>query len=258
MVQGIAKFKEYFAEYVGQYVFIGGTACDIILGRLGEDFRTTKDFAIVLLIEALSEDFVKTFIRFIEAGGYTHINKGSGDNQFYRFEKPKDSKFPHMIELFSKTPDYLQSIDASLAPIHVNDEVISLSAILLNDEYYTLLQEGVILIDDVAVLDLEYIILFKIKAWLDLSQRKAAGESIDTKSIKKHKNDVFRLVANIDIDSSINITRQIKEDIKQFIINIAEESIDFKNLGIKNVTKQELIDIIEKCYNLSEVFTGLK
>ena len=27
MVYGLEKFKEYFADYTNQYVFIGGTAC---------------------------------------------------------------------------------------------------------------------------------------------------------------------------------------------------------------------------------------
>lgn len=31
MVRGIDIFKNYFDGYTGQYVFIGGTACDIIL-----------------------------------------------------------------------------------------------------------------------------------------------------------------------------------------------------------------------------------
>ena len=31
MVRGVEKFKEYFRDYAGQYTFIGGTACDIIL-----------------------------------------------------------------------------------------------------------------------------------------------------------------------------------------------------------------------------------
>ena len=34
---------------------------------------------------------------------------------------------------------------------------------------------------------------YKIKAWLDLTYRKNNGETIDSKNMKKHKNDVFRL-----------------------------------------------------------------
>lgn len=74
MVRGIEKFKEYFSAYTGQYTFIGGTACDILLGNMGEDFRATKDFDVVLLIEALNDDFVNTFIFFVEAGGYEPVD----------------------------------------------------------------------------------------------------------------------------------------------------------------------------------------
>lgn len=65
MVRGVNKFKEYFINYTGQYTFIGGAACDIILGHLGEDFRATKDIDMVLILEELQEDFVITFIQFI-------------------------------------------------------------------------------------------------------------------------------------------------------------------------------------------------
>lgn len=53
MVKGIEKFREYFSDYAGQYVFIGGTACDIILGTRDVDFRVTKNLDIVLVMEAL-------------------------------------------------------------------------------------------------------------------------------------------------------------------------------------------------------------
>ncbi len=41
MVRGVDIFKKYFDGYTEQYVFIGGTACDIILGKRGIDFRAT-------------------------------------------------------------------------------------------------------------------------------------------------------------------------------------------------------------------------
>lgn len=68
MVYGIDKFKEYFADYAGQYVFIGGTACYILLNDIGSSFRATKDLDMVLLIEAIDENFGITFWKFIEDG----------------------------------------------------------------------------------------------------------------------------------------------------------------------------------------------
>lgn len=66
-----------------------------------------------------------------------------------------------------------------------DEEISSLSAILLDDDYYQCIQSGRIVIDDVPVLGAEFILPFKARAWLDLSQRKQAGERIDSKAIKK-------------------------------------------------------------------------
>ena len=65
MVKGILKFKEYFLDYAGKYVFIGGTACDLVLGKKNVDFRVTKDLDIVLVMEALDEDFVNRFVSIV-------------------------------------------------------------------------------------------------------------------------------------------------------------------------------------------------
>lgn len=249
MVQGIEKFKEYFKGYTGQYVFIGGTACDIILEREGIPFRKTKDLDIVLIMEMLNDEFVNTFVEFVLAAGYTHIKKGSGENQFYRFEKPQDKNFPYMIELFSRKPDYLKTLDTRLAPIHVSDDVISLSAILLNEEYYSLLAQGALEIGGVSVLKLESLVLFKMKAWLDLTERKQIGEQIDSYSIKKHKNDVIRLVMNMHPEVKLKTTGKVKEDVTRFIRNTRGEHIDLKNLGIKEYTYDQILTKLENCYN---------
>lgn len=57
----------------------------------------------------------------------------------------------------------------------------------------------------VTVLDAPYLILFKIKAWLDLTARRAAGEQIDSKNIRKHKNDVFRLTELLDYEQETSL-----------------------------------------------------
>jgi len=41
MVHGLEKFKEYFEYRTNQYVFIGGTACDILMDELGAPFEAT-------------------------------------------------------------------------------------------------------------------------------------------------------------------------------------------------------------------------
>ena len=250
MVKGIEVFKKYFSDYAGQYVFIGGTACDIILGNKNVDFRATKDLDMVLVIEALDTTFVNTFVDFIEAGGYQHINKGTGKNEFYRFSSPDDTSYPAMIELFSRRPDYLETIDTRLAPIHISDDAISLSAILLDDDYYDLLKKGSVEVDGVSVLDIEYLILFKIKAWLDLSERKNIGEHVDSKNIKKHKNDVIRLAANLEPNTRLDIGGQVQADAKSFFDKIMSERIDVKGLGIRGASFEDIIIRAKECYNM--------
>ena len=153
MVNGIDKFKEYFHNFPDQYSFIGGVACDLLMSSAGIDFRATKDLDVVLIIEALTAEFVQRFWRFVNDAGYELKEKSNGEKQFYRFTKPSDSAFPYMIELFARKPDTLIiPEDVHLAPIHVSDECSSLSAILLNDDYYNLLLEGRETVDELSML----------------------------------------------------------------------------------------------------------
>ena len=49
MVNGIAKFKEYFKGFENQYVIIAGTACDVIMENEELPFRATKDIDLSLI-----------------------------------------------------------------------------------------------------------------------------------------------------------------------------------------------------------------
>lgn len=98
---GIDVFKEYFKDYTDQYVLIGGAACNIIFEERNAAFRSTKDFDMVLIVEALSPEFGHRFWQFVRDGGYENKAKSNGSPQFYRFDKPKIPNFPYMIELFS-------------------------------------------------------------------------------------------------------------------------------------------------------------
>lgn len=246
MVHGLEKFKEYFGNYTSQYVLIGGTACSILMEELGTEFRATQDLDIVLIIEALDSSFGETFWKFIEDGGYEHRNKGRNKNQFYRFKDPKDKSFPKMIELFSKLPNEFEfSSDRKLIPIHIDESIISLSAILLNDDYYNLLLKGRQLVDGFSVIGKETIILFKIKAWLDMKKRREDGENVDMNDIRKHKNDIFRLLAYVYPTSRIECTNDIQNDVIQFIQQIKEDKPDLKNLRIKNTSFEEMLKILE-------------
>jgi hypothetical protein len=249
MVYGLEKFKEYFRDYSEHYVIIGGTACDILLNEMGIPFRATKDIDLVLIIEVLDESFGIKFWEFINDGGYKHYHRNMDKEQFYRFSEPSGSDFPSMIELFSRKPNKMNlHFDSFLLPIHISDSIPSLSTILLNDKYYNLLLNGKTVIDSCSVLKLEYLVLFKIRAWLDMTNRVNDGDLIDSKTVKKHKNDIFRLIINISPLNRIVVEDEIRKDIIEFIEKIKEDRFDLNTLGIRTITYDALIERIKEIY----------
>ena len=179
MVLGIERFREWFRGYEDHYAIIGGTACDLLMAEEGLAFRGTKDIDLVLIVEAISLEFGRRFWEFVRNAGYEHCNKSTGQPQFYRFTHPKASEYPFMIELFSRKVDAIElPEEAVLTPLPMDEDVSSLSAILLDEDYYQLLRSGTVIVDGVTVLGAAYLIPFKAKAWLDLTARKANGENV--------------------------------------------------------------------------------
>ena len=67
------------------------------------------------------------------------------------------------------------------------------------------------MVDGIPVLSPTCLIPFKAKAWLDLKERKLNGEQVDSKNIKKHKNDVFRLAQLITVNTRQVLSSEIAE-----------------------------------------------
>ena len=250
MVRGITNFKKRFQGYEEQYVIIGGTACDLIMENEELPFRATKDIDLVLIVEALTAEFDETFWEFIKEAEYDHCNKSTGEAQFYRFTDPKSKEYPYMIEIFSRNPEMiLLDDDARITPLPMEEEVSSLSAILLNEAYYKLLKSGKKMIDGISVLSAECLIPFKAKAWLDLTERKAKGEKVDSRNIKKHKNDVFRLAQLLDQESK-HLDDEVRGDMEQFLLKMENEMIDLKSIGVSGSSKMQILNRLYRCYEI--------
>lgn len=251
MVGGIDSFTNWFRGYQDQYVIIGGTACDMLIGSRGGDFRATKDIDMVLIVEAMTPEFGRRFWEYVKEAGYEHINKSTDTPQYYRFSKPKNKAYPFMIELFSrKLESILLDENADITPIPVDDEISSLSAILLDDDYYSFMCSGTKVIDEIPILDIEHLIPFKAKAWLDLLERSAKGEHVDSRNIKKHKNDIFRLYAYISKSSRMDLPASIRNDMAEFFDLIEKEDVELKQFGITREDKDDIIAALKKIYSM--------
>lgn len=252
MVAGIEKFREHFAGHEDQYAIIGGAACDLLFNVAGLAFRATKDIDMVLCVEAVNAAFGEKFKAFLNAGGYQARERSDGKKQFYRFHKPTDKNFPFMIELFSRKPESLSlPEDAGIAPIPVEEDVVSLSAILLDSAYYEAMQSAKREVDGVTIVDETLLIPFKARAFLDLSDRKSKGESIDDKNIKKHRNDVFRLAQLLPGDANIALAEPIVADIRRFLELVEKDNtFDPKSFGVP-FSQEEGIALLRKAYRLA-------
>lgn len=251
MVIGVERFRAHFAGHEHQYVLIGGAACELIMDEVGLDFRATKDLDIVLIVEALDSAFAERFWAFIEDGGYEVRERSEGEKILYRFQKPKAGDFPAMLELFSRAPEGLKlAEDSHLTPIPIDEAVASLSAILLDESYYAFLRLMVRDVGGIPVLDEAAIIPFKARAWLDLTRERDAGRRVEEKNIKKHRNDVARLLQLLSPDANIALPESVANDMRSFVERVtAEADYDPRQFNV-SITRQAVADRLCAAYRL--------
>ena len=251
MIDGLEKFRSHFAPFSDRYVLIGGAAASLVIEDLGGEFRTTKDLEIVLVLEALDRAFAKAFREFVRMGGYEHRQTATGRRQFYRFHKPAERDFPFMLELFSRVPDALElRTETGLTPIPVEDELASLSAILMDEAYYRFVLRQRTMIGGVPVIPAEALIPLKARAYTDLSQRRAEGQAVDSKHIKKHLRDVFRLYAVLSPQKSIEPPDAIKEHLRHAFSQMRRESIELRSLGLSSTTPEAILNELSMFFQI--------
>lgn len=249
MVRGLETFKEFFRDFTNRYVLIGGVAATVAMEQGGGSFRATKDFDLVLVIEALDADFGRRFWAFVTAGGYEIREKGDGTPVFYRFSKPADSSFPAMLELFSRSQDALTLEEgATLTPLPIEEGVSSLSAILLDEDYYQFVVTGQNTADGISWVGADRLIPLKASAWLDLSAKREAGEPVDERNVKKHINDVVRLSQLIAPELRIVLPGKVMEQFREFLQRLLTSGISLKDLDMGHTTLDAVADLLETVF----------
>jgi hypothetical protein len=225
VVSGIESFRESFTDYTDYYTIIGGAACDILLTEADLPFRATKDIDMILIMEDNFPEFAAIFWEYIKEGDYKCGWKNSEDMHFYRFTEGKTG-YPTMIELFSRRPGYHLEVEEGIIPIHIDDDTSSLSAILLNDDFYEFMMSGRKVVDGLGILGAEHLIPFKMYAWINLLVKKRKGEHVNEKDLKKHKYDVFRLLQIVTEGIRVETTGLVTESIRRYIeeISVVDES----------------------------------
>ncbi len=253
MVTGLAVFAEYFKENTEAYILIGGAATDYWVSDYGSSFRLTKDLDIILVVEALDSDFIRKFWAFIADGNYKIWQKSTGEPCFYRFVSPETEGYPQQLEFFSRSIEITQKHENSrFTPIPVEDELSSLSAILMNEEYYQFTIEHSKTIDNLHIASQEALIILKINAFNDMNERRLNGIPVDSRDIKKHLNDVIKLVITLPEGTKLSLPESLKTDTVKFFELLHSFNPDFKGIGksffLDNFTKEKFIQRFDECF----------
>ncbi len=221
MIGGLERFREHFRGLTEHFALIGGTACHEQFAQRTLGFRATNDIDMVVLLESLNRNFHDQLRDFIGRGHY----RAWRDERpcYYRF-LTGDKEFPQKIELFTRTPfDLILSPGQIIVPLGPDDEVSSLSGILMDDDYYSLIQTMRDEVDGLPVVRPEALIPLKALAWLDLTRQKDEGKQVNSKDIRKHRNDVFRLAAIISGERTEGIPVRVQDDMRRFVEMMAAQ-----------------------------------
>lgn len=256
---GIDKLREYLGNYNANYVIIGGTACNLHLEDANLQGRATKDIDMIVVCEAINEEYVRQFWSFIKAGGYKpyQVDTEEGTKRtFYRFTEPTDASFPAYIELFSRIPDGIQiPKEVHIIHLNVNEEYLSsFSAILMDDDYYNYAIGHSREIERVQVLDKDALIVLKAKAYLNNKKRKSEGQQVHQGDIDKHKKDIYRLSFLFSGEERYDVSDSIKSNLRDFITELRTDPISTKaiakTVGVVEVPMQDFIQRIETLFQL--------
>lgn len=255
-MEGLEIFKEAFEAYSDNYVIIGGTACDITMQGTVVRPRATHDIDMIVIVENMTPSFAKRFWEFVKEAGYRpekrkQIEGEPAKYELYRFVDGKTG-YPEMIELLSRHPDILgEPSNLVIEPLPIDGDVSSLSAIIMDDDFYHFTIKHSKLTDGVRHADSAALVCLKTRAYLNLLQDKAEGKHVNSKDIKKHRSDVLKNVVIIT-DESISAPMAIADCVKDFVSSIRADWDTLSNPLAKALDQdQEFVDaLLEQLNNL--------
>ncbi len=93
----------------------------------------------------------------------------------------------------------------------------------------------------VSVLRPEWIIPFKAKAWLDLTEKK----SEDSSDVKKHRNDIIRIASEMALQMC-QLPEEVYRDLETFMEKLVITDSELKNLKLRGVRPEDIIETRKK------------
>ena len=255
IVNGIESFRDAMASHADEYVLIGGGACSVLFDTADMPFRITKDLDVIVLTDVNGgSGFAHDLWAFIKQYDYECWKQSEGACSYYRFSLSPDSphalQVPEQIELFARHPDFsLANEDSVITPLHFDETVSSLSAIILDDGYYEFIRSHVTQADGIPLLSALHIIPLKMRAHVDLNQKHLAGARVNEKDLTKHRNDVAKLSRLLALDDSLPLQNQMREDAERFLV-------DFEQYAQRETNRKKRLQLEDDLRTLKLIYLG--
>ncbi len=125
---------------------------------------------------------------------------------------------------------------------------------MLDDEFYSFTLKNAEVIDGIPIASIISLICLKATAHLDLKRRKRNGEKIDSKDIKKHRNDIIRLTLALTDEENEDLPEKVKEDLIETLTEIKKDpefiTSIIKDIGINDLNPDDIFKQLKKTFNL--------
>ena len=255
-MEGLDKFREAFKDFSDNYVIIGGTACDITMSGTEVRPRATHDIDMIIVVERMTPQYGERFWQFIREAGYRPEKSKAKEGESPKYEMYRfvdgNPGFPEMIELLSRHPDALgEPKGLTIEPLPIDGEQSSLSAIIMDDDYYQFTIEHSLLTDEIRHADSAALVALKTRAYLNLIQDKQNGKHVNSKDIRKHRSDVLKNVV-IMTEDEIPAPWSIVKCVKEFVMSIRSNWEELANPLAKSLdqTPEFIEALLEQLENL--------
>ncbi|MBN8538927.1 MAG: hypothetical protein J0L82_00970 [Deltaproteobacteria bacterium] len=248
---GFDHFCNYLTGLENLYVIIGGGAASILMEDEGLEFRATKDVDLVVL--GRSEELNARILAYVKEGEYKIKEATDGSPRYYRFREPNQKNCPVLIEIFARNELNLELREGQyIIPIK-DDSAEKLSAILLDDEYFEIIQNNLIKSESgIPLINALANICLKARAHRELFDRKAAGDkTVDEKVVQKHLKDIWRLATILTGEEQITLAGQPLRDITTAIGKLDQlPDSQFKQVMEKTpeLRKEPLMTALKKVF----------
>ena len=245
--RGLSHFQQYCKDLEDMYVVVGGFATVLLLDEgLGDGHgKATHDIDLVLLTTS-SVEMSQRIKQYVQEGKY-EIQKGDKDQyHYYRFVKPETEGFAKEIELFASNENDLNLDDNQrIIPIDPEEGLYSLSAIMLDPEYFEMIKNNVSMSAIAPCTNTQATIMLKMSAFFDLRAR-------NDNKWKKHRQDILKLSLLLTGEERVQMTGKMMEHFESFITHL-EQEVDQKMIktivnGMVTIDKGLTLDALKKVF----------